>query len=166
MNLHEDINRIKQMMGVISEDKSSYTVAQIKKGLTKSEKDNDVTINTSIDNIINNIDHFEFQIGSVESFLDDENSFTSDSLVEKLISYVKDKGLNIDISKLIEYNNYRREYDKNDDRVFELMYNTHPDEDYSEEIERLYDRNDELYPYFELLKQETLKVKQEILSLE
>ena len=67
---------------------------------------------------------------------------------------------------LIEYNNYRREYDKNDDRVFELMYNTHPDEDYSEEIERLYDRNDELYPYFELLKQETLKVKQEILSLE
>jgi hypothetical protein len=166
MNLQEDINRIQEVMGIISEVKSSYTVAQIKKGLTKSEKDNDVTINTSIDNIINNIDKFEFQIGSVEAFLDDENSFTSDSLVEKLISYVKDKNLNVDISKLIEYNNYRREYDKNDDRVFELMYNTHPDEDYSEEIERLYDRNDELYPYFELLKQETLKIKQEILSLE
>jgi len=166
MNLQENIHRIKQMMGVISEDKSSYTINQIKKGLTKSEKDRDVTINTSIDNIINNIDKFEFQIGSVEAFLDDENSFTADSLVEKLISYVKDKNLNIDISKLIEYNNYRREYDKNDDRVFELMYNTHPDEDYSQEIERLYDRNDELYPYFELLKQETLKVKQDILSLE
>ena len=166
MNLHENINRIQQMMGIISEDKSSYTVAQIKKGLTKSEKDNDVTINTSIDNIINNIDKFEFQIGSVEAFLDDENSFTSDALVDKLISYVKDKGLNIDISKLIEYNNYRKEYDKNDDKVFELLYNTHPDEDYSEEIERLYNRNDEIYKYFDLLKQETLKIKQEILSLE
>ena len=166
MNLNENINRIQEMMGIISEDKSSYTVAQIKKGLTKSEKDNDVTINTSIDNIINNIDKFEFQIGSVEAFLDDENSFTSDALVDKLISYVKDKGLNIDISKLIEYNNYRKEYDKNDDKVFELLYNTHPDEDYSEEIERLYNRNDEIYKYFDLLKQETLKIKQEILSLE
>jgi hypothetical protein len=166
MNLNENINRIQQVMGIISEDKSSYTVAQIKKGLTKSEKDNDVTINTSIDNIINNIDKFEFQIGSVEAFLDDENSFTSDALVDKLISYVKDKGLNIDISKLIEYNNYRKEYDKNDDKVFELLYNTHPDEDYSEEIEKLYNRNDEIYKYFDLLKQETLKIKQEILSLE
>jgi hypothetical protein len=165
MNLHEDINRIQEVMGIISEVKSSYTVAQIKKGLTKSEKDNDVTINTSIDNIINNIDKFEFQIGSVEAFLDDENSFTSDALVDKLISYVKDKGLNIDISKLIEYNNYRKEYDKNDDKVFELLYNTHPDEDYSEEIERLYNRNDEIYKYFDLLKQETLKIKQEIINL-
>ena len=76
MNLQEDINRIQKVMGIISEEKSSYTVAQIKKGLTKSEKDSDVTINTSIDNIINNIDKFEFQIGSVESFLDDENSLT------------------------------------------------------------------------------------------
>jgi hypothetical protein len=50
--------------------------------------------------------------------------------------------------------------------VFELLYNTHPDDDYTEEIERLYKRNDELYPYFDLLKQETLKVKQEILNLE
>lgn len=165
MNLHEDINRIKQVMGVISEDKSSYTVNQIKKGLTKSEKDNDITINTSIDNIINNIDHYEFQIGSVEAFLDDENSFTSDALVDKLISYVKDKNLNIDISKLIEYNNYRKEYDKNDDKVFELLYNTHPDDDYSQEIERLYNRNEEIYKYFDLLKQETLKIKQEILRL-
>jgi hypothetical protein len=165
MNLQENIGRIQGMMGIISEVKSSYTVKQIKKGLNKSVNDNDITINTSIDNIINNIDKFEFQIGSVESFLDDENSFTSDSLVDKLISYVKDKNLNVDISKLIEYNNYRREYDKNDDRVFDLLYNTHPDEDYSEEIEKLYDRNDELYPYFDLLKQETLKVKQEIINL-
>jgi hypothetical protein len=67
---------------------------------------------------------------------------------------------------LIEYNNYRKEYDKNDDKVFELLYNTHPDEDYSQEIERLYNRNDELYKYFDLLKQETLKIKQEILSLQ
>jgi hypothetical protein len=164
MNLQENIQRIQEVMGIISEVKSSYTVNQIKKGLNKSASNNDITINTSVDNVINNIDQFEFQIGSVEAFLDDENSFTADSLVEKLISYVKDKGLNIDISKLIEYNNYRREYDKNDDRVFELLYNTHPDEDYSEDIERLYDRNDELYPYFELLKQETLKIKQEILN--
>jgi hypothetical protein len=166
MDLQENINRIQSMMGIISEVKSSYTVKQIEKGLNKSAKDNDVTINTSIDNVINNIDKFEFQIGSVEAFLDDENSFTSDSLVEKLISYVKDKNLNIDISKLIEYNNYRREHDKNDDRVFELLYNTHPDDDYTEEIEKLYNRNDELYKYFDLLKQETLKIKQEILNLE
>ena len=166
MNLQENIQRIQEVMGIISEVKSSYTVKQIEKGLNKSVKDNDITINTSVDNVINNIDKFEFQIGSVEAFLDDENSFTADSLVEKLISYVKDKNLNVDISKLIEYNNYRREYDKNDDRVFQLLYNTHPDEDYTEEIERLYKRNDELYPYFDLLKQETLKVKQEILNLE
>ena len=165
MNLNENIQRIQEVMGTVPKDTSSYSVKQIKKGLNKSVNDNDITINTSIDNIINNIDHFEFQIGSVEAFLDDENSFTSDSLVEKLISYVKDKGLNIDISKLIEYNNYRREYDKNDDRVFQLLYHTHPDEDYSEDIEKLYNRNDELYPYFDLLKQETLKIKQEILSL-
>lgn len=165
MNLQENIHRIQEVMGIISEVKSSYTVKQITKGLNKSANDNDITINTSVDNVINNIDQFEFQIGSVEAFLDDENSFTSDSLVEKLISYVKDKNLNIDISKLIEYNNYRREYDKNDDRVFELMYNTHPDEDYTEEIEKLYDRNDELYPYFELLKQETLNIKEKIKSL-
>jgi hypothetical protein len=66
---------------------------------------------------------------------------------------------------LIEYNNYRKEYDKNDDKVFELLYNTHPDDDYSEEIDRLRDRNDELYKYFDLLKQETLKIKQEIINL-
>jgi hypothetical protein len=166
MNLQENIHRIQEVMGIISEVKSSYTVKQIEKGLNKSAKDNDITINTSVDNVINNIDKFEFQIGSVEAFLDDENSFAADSLVEKLISYVKDKNLNIDISKLIEYNNYRREHDKNDDRVFELLYNTHPDEDYTEEIEKLYDRNDELYKYFDLLKQETLKIKQEILNLE
>jgi hypothetical protein len=165
MNLQENIIRIQEMMGIISEAKSSYTVSQIKKGLNKSENDKDITINTSIDNVIDNIDQFEFEIGSVESFLDDENSFTSDSLVDKLISYVKDKNLNIDISKLIEYNNYRKEYDKNDDKVFELLYNTHPDDDYSEEIDRLRDRNDELYKYFDLLKQETLKIKQEIINL-
>ena len=164
MNLQENINRIQEMMGTTPKDTSSYSVKQIKKGLTKSVNDNDITINTSIDNIIKNIDHFEFQIGSVEAFLDDENSFTSDSLVDKLISYVKDKNLNIDISKLIEYNNYRKEYDKNDDNVFDLLYNTHPDDDYSEEIERLRDRNDELYKYFDLLKQETLKIKQDILN--
>ena len=164
MNLQENIHRIQEVMGIISEVKSSYTVNQIAKGLNKSANDNDITINTSVDNVINNIDQFEFQIGSVEAFLDDENSFTSDSLVEKLITYVKEKGLNIDLSKLIEYNNYRKENDKNEDKIFELLYNTHPDEDYTEELEKLYNRNNELYKYFELLKQEMLKIKQAIIN--
>jgi hypothetical protein len=81
MNLQENIHRIQEVMGIISEVKSSYTVKQIEKGLNKSAKDNDITINTSVDNVINNIDKFEFQIGSVEAFLDDENSFAADSLV-------------------------------------------------------------------------------------
>ena len=165
MNLQENIQRIQEVMGIISEVKSSYTVKQIEKGLNKSANDNDITINTSVDNVINNIDQFEFQIGSVEAFLDDENSFTSEALVDKLITYVKEKGLNIDLSKLIEYNNYRKENDKNEDKIFELLYNTHPDEDYTEELEKLYNRNNELYKYFDLLKQETLNIKEKIKSL-
>ena len=98
MNLHEDIHRIKEVMGIISEVKSSYTVNQIKKGLNKSANDNDITINTNVDNVIDNIDQFEFQVGSVESFLNDENSFTSEALVDNLITYVKEKGLNVDES--------------------------------------------------------------------
>ena len=165
MNLQENIQRIQEVMGIISEVKSSYTVKQIEKGLNKSANDNDITINTSVDNVINNIDQFEFQIGSVEAFLDDENSFTSEALVDKLITYVKEKGLNIDLSKLIEYNNYRKENDKNEDKIFELLYNTHPDDDYTEEVEKLYNRNNELYKYFDLLKQETLNIKEKIKSL-
>jgi hypothetical protein len=165
MNLQENIQRIQEVMGIISEVKSSYTVKQIEKGLNKSANDNDITINTSVDNVINNIDQFEFQIGSVEAFLDDENSFTSEALVDKLITYVKEKGLNIDLSKLIEYNNYRKENDKNEDKIFELLYNTHPDDDYTEELEKLYNRNNELYKYFDLLKQETLNIKEKIKSL-
>lgn len=166
MNLQENIQRIQEVMGIISEVKSSYTVKQIEKGLNKSANDNDITINTSVDNVINNIDQFEFQIGSVEAFLDDENSFTSEALVDKLINYVKEKGLNIDLSKLIEYNNYRKENDKNEDKIFELLYNTHPDDDYTEELEKLYNRNNELYKYFDLLKQETLNIKEKIKSLQ
>jgi hypothetical protein len=165
MNLQENIQRIQEVMGIISEVKSSYTVKQIEKGLNKSANDNDITINTSVDNVINNIDQFEFQIGSVEAFLDDENSFTSEALVDKLITYVKEKGLNIDLSKLIEYNNFRKENDKNEDKIFELLYNTHPDDDYTEELEKLYNRNNELYKYFDLLKQETLNIKEKIKSL-
>ena len=165
MNLHEDINRIKQMMGIITEDKSSYTVNQIQKGLDKSVKDNDITINTSIDNIIKNIDQFEFKIGSVESFLNDDSNFIFESLPDKLISYIQDKELDIDISKLIEYNNFKKEYIKNEDNISLLTYTSREDDDYSEEIDRLYKRNDELYPYFDLLKDEVLRIKQEINNL-
>lgn len=165
MNLHEDINRIKQMMGIITEDNSSYTVNQIQKGLDKSVKDNDIIINTSIDNIIKNIDQFEFKIGSVESFLNDDSNFIFESLPDKLISYIQDKELDIDISKLIEYNNFKKEYIKNEDNISLLTYTSREDDDYSEEIDRLYKRNDELYPYFDLLKDEVLRIKQEINNL-
>jgi hypothetical protein len=165
MNLHEDINRIKQMMGIITEDNSSYTVNQIQKGLDKSVKDNDIIINTSIDNIIKNIDQFEFKIGSVESFLNDDSNFIFESLPDKLISYIQDKELDIDNSKLIEYNNFKKEYIKNEDNISLLTYTSREDDDYSEEIDRLYKRNDELYPYFDLLKDEVLRIKQEINNL-
>lgn len=166
MNLQENIQRIQEVMGIISEVKSSYTVDQIKKGLNKSASNNDITINTNVDNVINNIDQFEFQVGSVEGFLDDETNFIFASLPNKLINYIKDKGLNINISKLIEYYNFTKESHKNEDKIFDLLYNTHPDDDYTEEIEKLHDRNDELYPYFDLLKQEILKIKQEIINLQ
>ena len=52
--LQENIYRIQEMMGTTPKDTSSYSVKQIKKGLTKSANDNDITINTSIDNIIKN----------------------------------------------------------------------------------------------------------------
>ena len=123
MNLNENIGRIKQMMGIITEDKSSYTVNQIQKGLDKSVKDNDITINTSIDNIIKNIDQFEFKIGSVELFLNDDSNFIFESLPDKLISYIQDKGLDIDISKLIEYNNFKKEYWKNKNSLIYLEEN-------------------------------------------
>jgi hypothetical protein len=165
MNLHEDIHRIKEVMGIISEVKSSYTVNQIKKGLNKSANDNDITINTNVDNVIDNIDQFEFQVGSVESFLNDENSFTSEALVDNLITYVKEKGLNVDISKLVEYNNFRKEINKNEEKIFNLLYNSYDGVDTSNELEKLYDRNNELYKYLELLKQETLNIKQKIKSL-
>ena len=152
-------------MGIISEVKSSYTVNQIKKGLNKSVNDNDITINTDVDNVIDNIDQFEFKVGSVEAFLDDENSFTSEALADKLITYIKEKGLDIDISKLVEYNNYRKETDKNEEKIFDLLYNNYDEVDPTEELEKLYDRNNEIYQYFELLKNEILKVKQKIISL-
>jgi thymidine kinase len=152
-------------MGIISEVNSSYTVNQIKKGLNKSANDNDITINTNVDNIIDNIDQFEFQTGSVESFLNDENSFTSESLVDNLITYVKEKGLNVDISKLVEYNNFRKEIDKNEEKIFDLLYNSNDEVDTSKELEKLYDRNNKLYKYLELLTQETLNIKQKIKSL-
>lgn len=165
MNLQENIQRIQEVMGIISEVNSSYTVNQIKKGLNKSANDNDIIINTNVDNIIDNIDQFEFQTGSVESFLNDENSFTSESLVDNLITYVKEKGLNVDISKLVEYNNFRKEIDKNEEKIFDLLYNSNDEVDTSKELEKLYNRNNKLYKYLELLTQETLNIKQKIKSL-
>lgn len=166
INLQENIHRIQQMMGILSEDSSTYTVPQIQKGLNKSVKDNDIIINTSIENIINNIDKFEFEIGSVDSFLDDDSNFIFESLPDKLISYIREKGLDIDISKLIEYNNYRKEYNQNEDRISQLRFNTHPDEDYSNELELLYDRNEKIYKYFDLLRNEILDIKKQITNQE
>ena len=150
------------MMSIITEDSSSYTTNQIQKGLDKSVKDNDIIINTSIDNIIKNIDQFEFKIGSVESFLNDDSNFIFDSLPDKLISYIQDKGLDIDISKLIEYNNFKKEYMKNEDDISLLTYTSREDDDSEVVIDRLIKRNEELYPYFDLLRDEVLRVKQEI----
>ena len=56
MNLQENIQRIQEVMGIISEVKSSYTVKQIEKGLNKSANDNDITINTSVDNVSGNLE--------------------------------------------------------------------------------------------------------------
>ena len=165
MNLQEQTNRMKQMMGLLNENDPSYSLTQIKKGLDKSEKENDITINTTVDNVIDNISKYKTEIGSVESFLDDEDSFISEALPGKLIDYIQKRGLDIDISNLIKYNDYRREYIKNEDNIALLTYTGNKeDEETQQEIERLINRNDELYDYLPLLKDEVLRVKEEILN--
>ena len=165
MKLQENIDRIKGIMGIINESNNSYNITQIKNGIDKSIKDGDIEIKTNVDNVIDNIDKYNFKVGSVESFLYDDDSFISEALPDKLISYIQDNGLNIDISKLVKFNNIKKDIDKNEREIFCLQYEMNDDMDYSDEINMLYKRNDELYPYLKLLNNEILKIKKQINNL-
>ena len=165
MKLQENIDRIKGIMGIINESNNSYNITQIKNGIDKSIKDGDIEIKTNVDNVIDNIDKYNFKVGSVESFLYDDDSFISEALPDKLISYIQDNGLNIDISKLVKFNNIKKDIDKNEREIFSLQYEMSDDMDYSDEINMLYKRNDELYPYLKLLNNEILKIKKQINNL-
>jgi len=165
MDLQENIHRIKQMMILISESDQSYTIAQIKKGLDKSVRNNDLTINTSADEVIDNIDKFKHAVGSVGSFLDDDTNFIFHSLPDKLINYIQHNGLDINIDKLIQYNQFKKEYFKNEDAIAMLTQTSSEDDtEASKEIDALYDRNDELYKYHDLLNAEIIRIKQELIN--
>lgn len=165
MDLQENIHRIKQMMTLISESDQSYTIAQIKKGLDKSVRNNDLTINTSADKVIDNIDKFNHAVGSVGSFLDDDTNFIFHSLPDKLIKYIQDNSIDINIDKLIQYNQIKREYFKNEDDIATLTQtNSEDDPNVNQEIDALYDRNDELYKYHDLLNAEIIRIKQELIK--
>ena len=65
---------------------NSFSVGQIKKGLEKSVANKDIDIKTNIDNVINNINQYNFKVGSIESFLyDNDHNFVAEAVPDKLI---------------------------------------------------------------------------------
>ena len=142
---------------------NSFSVGQIRKGLEKSVANKDIDIKTNIDNVIDNINRYNFKIGSIESFLyDDDHNFISEVVPDKLIKYVKDNNLDIDISKLIEYNNYKKQYYKIGDDINMLMYSSSDDKE--SELTKLYLKEEEIEKYVDLVNQEVLKIKKQILN--
>jgi hypothetical protein len=142
---------------------NSFTEDQIRKGLKKSISNKDIDIKTNIDNVIDNINQYNFKIGSIESFLyDNDDNFIAESVPDKLIKYVKDNNLDIDISKLIEYNNYKKQYYKISDDISMLNYSYSDDKE--SELTKLYLKEEELEKYLDLVKKEVLKIKKEILN--
>lgn len=141
---------------------NSFSVEQIKKGLEKSVINKDIDINTNIDNIIDNINKYDFKVGTIESFLyDNESNFIAEAVPDNLIKYIQENSLDIDISKLIEYNKYKKEYNRISDDISMLNYSISDDKE--EELTRLYLKEEELSKYFDLLKQEVLRIKKEII---
>lgn len=142
---------------------NSFSVGQIRKGLEKSVANKDIDIKTNIDNVIDNINQYNFKVGSIESFLyDNDDNFVAEAVPDKLIKYVQDNNLDIDISKLIEYNNYKKQYYKISNDIDMLNYSNSDDKE--SELTELYLKEEELEEYCDLLKSEVLKIKSEILD--
>jgi len=142
---------------------NSFSVDQIRKGLEKSVANKDIDIKSNIDNVIDNINQYNFKVGSIESFLyDNDDNFIAHSVPDKLIKYVKDNNLDIDISKLIEYNNYKKQYYKISDDIIMLNYSYSDDKE--SELTELYLKEEELEKYLDLVKKEVLKIKKQILN--
>jgi hypothetical protein len=142
---------------------NSFSVEQIRKGLEKSVANKDIDIKTNIDNVIDNINQYNFKVGSIESFLyDNDDNFIAHSVPDKLIKYVKDNNLDIDISKLIEYNNYKKQYYKISDDISMLNYSYSDDKE--SELTKLYLKEEELEKYLNLVEEEVLKIKKQILN--
>lgn len=140
---------------------NKYTVDDIKKGLNRSISKGDIELKTDLDNIIKNIKGFE--INSIERFIyDEDDNFVAESTPEKLIGYIKDKKLDIDISKLEEYNKNKKELDKIQDNI--VMIQNLGDKEDAKHLDTLYNREVELEKYPSLLKSEVLKVKSQILD--
>lgn len=143
---------------------NSFSVGQIRKGLEKSVANKDIDIKTNIDNVIDNINQYNFKVGSIESFLyDNDDNFVAEAVPDKLIKYVQDNNLDIDISKLIEYNNYKKQYYKISDDIY-YMLNYSNSDDKESKLTELYEKEEELGKYLDLVKQEVLKIKSEILD--
>lgn len=142
---------------------NSFSVGQIRKGLEKSVANKDIDIKTNIDNVIDNINQYNFKVGSIEAFLyDNDDNFVAEAVPDKLIKYVQDNNLDIDISKLIEYNNYKKQYYKVSDDIDMLNYSNSDDKE--SELTELYLKEEELGKYLDLVKQEVLKIKKQILN--
>lgn len=142
---------------------NSFSVGQIRKGLEKSVANKDIDIKTNIGNVIDNINQYNFKVGSIESFLyDNDDNFVAEAVPDKLIKYVQDNNLDIDISKLIEYNNYKKQYYKISNDIDMLNYSNSDDKE--SELTELYLKEEELEEYCDLLKSEVLKIKSEILD--
>jgi hypothetical protein len=140
---------------------NSFSVDQIEKGIKKSVSKGDIDLKTDVNNIIDNIMSYNFEVGSVESFLNNDNNFIAESIPDKLIKYIKDNNLDIDTSKLEEYNIKKKELDKISDSISILNYSYSDDEEESE-LTELYLKEEELEEYIDLLKKEVLKIKTEI----
>jgi hypothetical protein len=142
---------------------NSFSVEQIRKGLEKSVSNKDIEVKTNVDSVIDNIKKYNFEVGTIEDFLyNNENNFIAESIPDKLIKYIKDNNLDIDISNLEEYNKKKKELDKISDDINILNHSF--DDDKESELTELYLKEEELEEYYDLLKSEVLKIKSEILD--
>lgn len=140
---------------------NEFSINQIKSGIEKSILNRDIELKTTIDSVINNIEKYKFRVGSVEEFLYGDSDFVSEAIPDKLIKYVEDNNLDIDISNLIEYNNKNKEFWKVYDSIMSLSSYS---DDNGDELEKLYLKEDELRKYSDFINKEVLKVKKKILN--
>ncbi len=141
---------------------NSFSVEQIKKGIERSISNKDIDLKTNIDNIIDNIKGYSFGIGTIENFLYGDSDFISEAIPDKLIKYIEDNKLDIDISNLIEYNKNKKELYKVSDEISMLNYSNNDNKE--SELTELYLKEEELEKYINLLRLEVLNIKSIVLD--